>query len=150
MLGGRFLQGFQQGIDRLVSHVFPGLDEGHPPAAPHRGISREAAKLPDLLDCYLGWTFPGGWSNDLVVRVRSRTHALAGRADPAGVAVFPKVGAVQGRGQGSGDGGLAHSLGAEEEIGVGQTAPAQGSLEVPQDPFLAQDVPEEAGGGFLV
>ena len=84
MLGGRFLQGFQQGIDRLISHVFPGLDEGHPPAPGHGGIGGEAAELPDLLDGYLGWTFPGGGSNDLVVRVRSCGQAFARRADPAG------------------------------------------------------------------
>jgi len=46
MLGRRFLQGFQQGIDCLVFHLVAGFDEGHPPVPGYGRVGGETAKLP--------------------------------------------------------------------------------------------------------
>ncbi len=141
-VGGRLLQGFQEGVEGLGGNAVGLVKDIDLVFALGRVGPHLFLELPDIVDLV-----EGGRVDLDDVHGGALVHLLA---NVAGVARFSVLGvsAIEDLGEDAGGGGFPDPPGPGEDIGVGDPVGLDGVLQRPGDLFLAHHVGEDLGAPF--
>ena len=142
-VGGRFLEGFEEGVEGLRREHVDLVDDIHAVAPNLRRDLYLLQKGADVIHAVVGCCV------ELVDVVRAAfLERQAGFAFAAGLHVLPRTGTVYGFGEDAGGAGFTHSAGAAEKVCVCQLTPLDGVLEGAGDIVLTDEGLERVGPVF--
>ena len=133
-VGGRLLQGLEEGIEGGTGEHVHLVDDEHLVAARLRRDEHLLAELADVLHGVVAGSIELVDVHGPLLVEGQTALALA-----AGVAAVLRIEAVDGLGKDTRTGGLAHTARTAEEIGMGQLAAADGILQRSGQRTLADD-----------
>ncbi len=142
-IGGRLLQGLQEGVEGVLTQHVHLIDDVHLPGAHLRCDMHLLDKRPNMFNAIIA----GGVQLEDAQTVAFSEGATGG-AGAAGAEVRVEVLAVDGAGQDAGAGGLAHPPWTREQEGLGEMVAADGVLQRFRHGLLAHHRVE--GGGTVL